>query len=143
MSHYINNGVKYLGLIIMPNDYLKRDWAWMASKIEGRINLWCNKWLSKGGRSVMMKSILEAKPIYYASISYIIVGTIDSIKQICFNFLWRSSENKSACTWITWKFPKEPGGWGLAYYPSFVRALATKGIWRLISREGQWVKVIH
>ena len=54
----INNGIKYMGFIFNPNDYLKRDWAQIVSKIEGNPNLWCNKWLSISGRLVMMKVVL-------------------------------------------------------------------------------------
>ena len=50
----IRNGLKYLGFIVKHNEYLKRDLAWMVSMIEGKLNLCCNKWLSRGGRLIMM-----------------------------------------------------------------------------------------
>ena len=53
-------GIKYLGYVLNPNAYNSRDWAWMVGKVEKRLMLWCNKWLSRGGRLILAKLILEA-----------------------------------------------------------------------------------
>ena len=69
---------------------------------------------------------------------------MDSIWNICFNFLWRGLDYHQYFPWIACKrltIPKELGGWGLKYYPSVSRALAAKGILRLISSDGLWVNV--
>ena len=83
--------------------------------------------------------MLKAIPIYWASVVYIPAGTMDNVRNIWFNFFWRGIENQSACPWRAWRrlyLPKDMVGWGLKYYPSFSRALATKGIWRLIYGKG-------
>lgn len=128
----INHGIKYFGFIINPNDYYtKKYWSWFVSNIKGKLNLWCNKWLSRGGRLVMMKYVLEVILVYWASVAYIPRGTMDSIRTIFFNFLWRGSYYKQSFPYIAWKrltIPKEMGGWGLKLYPCFSRALEAKGI---------------
>jgi hypothetical protein len=43
-------GIKYLGFYLKPNDYSKRDWGWMITKVARRLYIWCNKWLSRGGK---------------------------------------------------------------------------------------------
>ena len=50
----LENGVKYLTFYLKANDYKKRDW----------LNLCFNRWLSKGGKLVLVKVVLEALPIY-------------------------------------------------------------------------------
>lgn len=55
-------GIKYLGFILKHNDYHKKDLDWMIQKVEKRLHLWCNKWLSKGGRMILVKSVLEVAP---------------------------------------------------------------------------------
>jgi hypothetical protein len=37
---------KYLGFLLKPNKYGKRDWSWLLERIEARINHWSNRWLS-------------------------------------------------------------------------------------------------
>jgi hypothetical protein len=58
------DGVNYLGFTIKTNNYGKGDWACLVGKIERKINVWCNRWLFRGGRLVFYNVILEAIPIY-------------------------------------------------------------------------------
>ena len=60
----IENGCRYLGFVLNPNDYQKRDWAWLIRKIEKRLHLWCDKWLSRGGRLILVKYVLEVVHVY-------------------------------------------------------------------------------
>ena len=60
----LNEGIKYLGFFLKPNSYLKADWHWLLSKLEKRLKSWCHKWLSRAGRLVLVKSVLEAIPVY-------------------------------------------------------------------------------
>ena len=51
-------GLRYLGLILEPNDYYKKDSYFLIRKVEKRLHLWCNKWLSIGDRMILVKAIL-------------------------------------------------------------------------------------
>ena len=64
-------GFKYLGFYIKPNDSEISDWKWIIAKVERRINFWCNMWLSSGGRLILVKSMLDAIPIYWHSLAFI------------------------------------------------------------------------
>jgi hypothetical protein len=55
----LEEGLKYLGFIINPNNYKKEDWQWLVGKVEKRINLWCNRLLSRAGRLILVKLVLE------------------------------------------------------------------------------------
>jgi hypothetical protein len=44
----IKNGIKYWDFKLKPNDYKYVDWLWLFNKIEARISIWCNRWLSRG-----------------------------------------------------------------------------------------------
>jgi hypothetical protein len=50
----------YLGYAIKPNNYGIKDWSWLVAKVERKVNLWCNHWISRGGRLVLIKTVLEA-----------------------------------------------------------------------------------
>ena len=51
-------GFKYLGFFIKPNSYSFQDWVWLYKKIESRISSWENRFLSRGGRLVLLKVVL-------------------------------------------------------------------------------------
>jgi len=45
----LEEGHKYLGFHLKPNDYRKNDWLWLLAKLEKRLKFWCYKWLSRAG----------------------------------------------------------------------------------------------
>ena len=51
----MSKGVKYIGFTLKHNFYGKVDWYCLLSKIEKHISFWCNKWLSRRGRLVLVK----------------------------------------------------------------------------------------
>ena len=61
----LDEGVKYLGFHLKPNSYKKIDWVWLLSKIEKRIGAWSHKCLSRAGRLVLVKVVLEAMSVYW------------------------------------------------------------------------------
>ena len=65
----LDEGLKYLGFSLKANLYRKQDWYWLVGKVEKRLMVWSHKWLSRAGRLVLVKSILEAIPVYWMSLS--------------------------------------------------------------------------
>jgi hypothetical protein len=51
----IDQGMKYLGFYLKPNNYRVTDWKWMIQKVEKRIGNWTFRWLSLGGRLILAK----------------------------------------------------------------------------------------
>jgi hypothetical protein len=45
----LDDGLKYLGFQLKPNDYRKTDWWWIITKIEKRLKGWSHRWLSRAG----------------------------------------------------------------------------------------------
>jgi hypothetical protein len=84
----LHGGLKYLGFFIKPNDYSKKDWDWLIAKIEKRLSVWCNQWLSRGGRLILLKSVVEAIPIYWMTLAYIPRGVLGKLRRIGFRFIW-------------------------------------------------------
>ena len=83
----LDGGLKYLGFFLKPNDYLKKDWKWLLEKLDKRLKSWSHKWLSRGGRLVLVKAVLEAIPVYWMSLSWIPKGIPEEARRICFRFL--------------------------------------------------------
>ena len=60
----IEMGMEYLGFYLKPCRYLLKDWDWLITKVEKRIKNWSFRWLSRGGKLILVKAILEAIPVY-------------------------------------------------------------------------------
>ena len=88
----IENGMKYLGFHLKPCRYLIKDWDWLIIKVEHRIQNWSFHWLSKGGKLILIKAVLEAIPVYWMHL-WVPMGVIDKIRKLCFNFLWDGKHN--------------------------------------------------
>jgi hypothetical protein len=58
----LSEGLKYLGFNLKPENYRKEDWSWLIRKVEAEIAIWVNRLLSRGGRLVLIKAILEGIP---------------------------------------------------------------------------------
>eukprot|EP01018_Ginkgo_biloba_P023075 Gb_32325 [translate_table: standard] len=102
-------------------------------------------WLSKGGRLILVKSILEAIPVYWLSLTLIPKGVLDKIRKLSFRFLWPGNREKEGIPLVKWQVvaaPKASGGWGIKNLHLFGKALAAKFVWRLISSEGLWCQVL-
>jgi hypothetical protein len=67
----LDTGFKYLGYHLKTGVHRATDWNWLLIKMEKKIGLWCNKWLSLGGRYILLKSVLESQPIYWMSLELI------------------------------------------------------------------------
>lgn len=141
----LDEGIKYLGFLLNPKDYQKKDWDWLVAKIEKRLNLWSHGWISRVGRLVLIKSILEAIPIYKASMSWIPKGILEKIRWICFSYLWQGKKERKVLPWVIWDriaILEALGGWGLRNIFLFFKSLAAKMGWRLISTNSLCTKVI-
>jgi len=142
----MDEGLKYLGFYLKANLYQSRDWYWLIGKVEKRLKGWSHKWLSRAGRLVLVKSVLEAIPVYWLSLSWIPLGILEKIRRLCFRYLWSGKSENQVTPWVGWKkiaIPKGLGGWGLKNIFHFAKALAAKGGWRIIKADNLWTRVIR
>ena len=59
-----DEGLKYPSFHLKPNTYTKLDWNWLLTKLEKILKSWNFRWLSRAGRLILVKYILEAIPVY-------------------------------------------------------------------------------
>eukprot|EP00253_Pinus_taeda_P031496 PITA_31496 len=139
-------GIKYLGFRLKLDGYKIENWTWLITKIEKRINCWHHRLLSKAGRLTLIKSVLEATPVYSMSLAWIPRGILHRIQQICNRFLWNGNKKGKIFAWVKWAkiaTPKKWGGWGLKSLPAVAQALDAKQGWLLIKQNNLWAYVIH
>jgi len=62
----------------------KKDWNWLIGKVEKHLFVWCNHFLSQGGRLILVKYVLETIPAYWMSLAFIPKGVLQNIGQLSF-----------------------------------------------------------
>jgi hypothetical protein len=143
--HALSEGFKYLGFFLKIDRYRSADWTWLLEKYERRINHWCSRWLSLGGRLVLTKAVLESQPVYWLALANLPTSIFKQIRQLIYSFLWSGCRKKKSmhlCKWQQIARPKHLGGWGLRNLIGFSRALAANSLWRALMKEGLWQRVI-
>ena len=142
----MEEGFKYLGFILKPNSYSFKYYMWLYKKIEGRIGCWTYKFLSRGGRLVLLKAVLQSILVYWARIAYILKGILQKLRKKLFSFLWsanRHSEGAPLAKWQMLACPKYLGGWGIKNPFLFCQSLVAKTLWRLIKNpKTLWGRVL-
>lgn len=87
-------------------------------KLRRRIEGWQGKFLFKGGRLQLIKSVLTSVPIYLMTDPFSCRnGVTKNINQLCCNFLWRKQEGQDkGVHLINWEivcYPKSHKGLGV------------------------------
>lgn len=80
-----------------------------------RTKNWHQKFLSEGGKEVLLKSVALAMPTYAKSCFKLHISTCHEIDSMLSQFWWGSNDSKRRMAWVSWKkmsLPKKEGGLG-------------------------------
>jgi hypothetical protein len=75
----------------------------VLTRVRNRLSRWNSRFLSFGGRLVLIKSILTSLSVYAISFFKAPAGTISSIESLLINFFWGGGEDLRKTSWISWK----------------------------------------
>ncbi|XP_058755425.1 uncharacterized protein LOC131628603 [Vicia villosa] len=112
VCHVLGTGT-YLGLPSLIGRSKKVIFGYVKDKIWKKINYWRGRPVSKAGKEVMIKSVLQSIPSYVMSLFVLPDGSIQDIEIMLNAFWWGGSSNQSCIKWMAWdKFtgPKNEGG---------------------------------
>jgi hypothetical protein len=138
-------GFCYLGYFLKRGAQCTIDWDWFITRVSNKINLWGNRWLSLGGRYILVKSVLEGKNVYWMSMEALPQTTLNRIRKLMFHFLWighLEAQQYHVCRWEILSRPKNIGGWGFCNLSLFNIALNASKLWRVLTQPSIWQKVI-
>jgi hypothetical protein len=136
----------YLGLPVGANPRKESTWDPVIDVLQQRLYSWRNRFVSLGGRVILINSVLAAIPLYYLSFLKMPTMVWRKIVSIQRNFLWDGSSSKTKIAWVKWVDlcrSKEDGGLGIKN-PRLVNiALLTKWRWQLLnSHDLLWTTVL-
>jgi hypothetical protein len=128
VRHVLGTG-NYFGLPSVIGRKKKEIFAYIKDRIWKRINSWRGRALSRAGKEVMIKSVLQAIPSYIMSIYIIPTTTITEIERLLNGFWWGGSNNNNGIRWLAWDkltVPKSMGGMGFRDFQAFNMAMVAK-----------------
>jgi hypothetical protein len=118
----------------------------MLDAIKNRLGSWGNKYISLGGRIVLINAVLNALPIFYLSYIRMPAKVWKEVVKIQRNFFWRGLSLKRRMCWVKWEDickPKNEGGLGVKNLHVMNLSLLAKWRWKLLSGGNElWKKVV-
>ncbi|KAK2423594.1 hypothetical protein QL285_034041 [Trifolium repens] len=145
VRHVLGTG-NYLGLPSMIGRKKKDVFAYIKDRIWKRINSWRGRALSRAGKEVMIKSVLQAIPSYVMSIYLLPEGTIKDIERMMNSFWWGGGTNNNGIKWLAWDRmtpPKNQGGLGFRDLHTFNLAMIAKQSWNIMTKPHSLVAKIY
>ncbi|PNY14675.1 ribonuclease H [Trifolium pratense] len=136
VKHVLGTG-NYLGLPSMIGRKKKHIFAFIKDRIWKRINSWRGRALSRAGKEVMIKSVLQAIPAYVMSVYLLPDAIIKDIERMMNSFWWGGGTNNKGIRWMAWDrmaIPKGQGGMGFRDLHSFNLAMIAKQGWNIMTK---------
>jgi len=139
--------ITYLGIPLGANMRRLSSWQAVLDKIRSKLSLWKANCLSRAGRLVLVKAVLNSLPLYYLSIFRLPKKVGHEINTIQRQFLWTGQNAGRFNALVKWKIvqqPKVKGGLGVDDLILKNAALLFKWWWRYTCEEGAlWKRVVH
>lgn len=134
----------YLGLPLGARYKCVSIWDHLLEKFRRRLALWKRRYLSKGGRVVLIMATLQNLPVYMLSSRIAPVKVVEEIEKMIRLFLWGTREGKRKMHLVSFEgvcLPKDFGGLGIKRVREINLSLLCKWFWRL-KEDGLWVRLL-
>ena len=115
-ARVMTNSDKYLSLPMTCGKSRVNTFKELEEKIHKRVLGWKEKFISKAGQEVLIKTVAQAIPTYAMSLFKLPKSMCDSINSLLAKYWWGQNKEERKIHWINWKklcTSKKEGGMGL------------------------------
>jgi hypothetical protein len=127
---------KYLGLSVVFGRSKKVIFSLVVDRVCKKLKGWKEKFMSQGGKEVLIKVVAQAIPNYIMSYYKLLEGACHEIESLLAKFWSGSKEGQRKVHRISWDrlfMSKRSGGMGFRGFSNFNKALLEKHCWRLMN----------
>ncbi|CAH9071355.1 unnamed protein product [Cuscuta epithymum] len=139
-------GSRYLGLPSLIGRRKMEILGFLRERIVKRIQSWNNMFLSKAGREVLLKTVIQVTPSYAMNVFLLPAKLCTEIERIMNGYWWRRKEMTGwGIRWKSWQDlckPKQKGGLGYRSLREFNIAMLGKQAWRLTTDTNSLVSKV-
>ncbi|KAL4370610.1 hypothetical protein AHAS_Ahas06G0083000 [Arachis hypogaea] len=100
--------IRYLGIPLGTNPKRVKTWDPIIKKVEERLKGWEGKFLTKAGKLVLIKVVLNSLPMYYLSMfknSKAVAAKIISLQS---KFFWGKADGGKGMPTVKWSVVQKP-----------------------------------
>ena len=122
---------------------LNSEWNQVEERFKKRLSCWKSKFLSVGGRLVLINSVLSSIPLFMFSMFEVPKGVLERLDGYRSRFYWKNEGLLVPCAkWGTLCTPKELGGLGILDLDIQNKCFLSKWLFRLLNSEGIWQSLL-
>ena len=90
----------YLGIPEGISGSKRKLFAFLKDRLQNKVNGWTSRWLTNGGKEVLIKSILFGLPTYVMSTFLLPLETCENLASTIAKFGWSSNRPKRGIYWV-------------------------------------------
>jgi hypothetical protein len=129
--------MKYLGILVSKTNLYSADLIYIGVKVEKRLPAWQRRYLSSGGKSILIESSLSSLLVYTMGI-YLLPEEVHHMIDFARAYFYWNSRLKKRCHMVNWEElakPRDHGGLGFTDIRLMNVCLLSKWMVKLESRD--------
>jgi hypothetical protein len=137
---------RYLGIPMHHSQLLDSEWKKVEERFEQKLSCWKAKYLSYGGKLVLLNSVLRSLPMFMMSFFEISKGVIKNLDHYRSRFFWQGSSQKRRYRLAKWDIlcrPIDQGGLGILDLQLQNKCLLAKWLVNLLNTDVIWQTMLR
>jgi hypothetical protein len=129
----------------MTESLRNKDWEKIEERIEKNLSSWKGKYLSVGGRLVLINSVLSSLLMFMLSFFEVPKGVLKKINYFRSRFFWQHDSQKKKYRLTKWSImcqPNNQGGLRIQNLEIQNECLLSKWLFKLINEDGLWQRIL-